>query len=65
MSYRQIYEITSGMSEMAAKHPNDTISCALARLSDKINGLGEKLASYKFTEAERALITYYHQNKDK
>ena len=62
---RTIFELSHGMSAMAAVHKNDTISNALASLSDRLTRLKDKSELKKLTEADRALIVYYHANKVK
>jgi ArsR family metal-binding transcriptional regulator len=60
---RVIFELSHGMSAMAATHQNDTISNALASLSDRLTRLKDKGDLSKLTEADKMLIKYYHQNK--
>jgi hypothetical protein len=60
---RTIFELSHGMSAMAATHQNDKISNALASLSDRLTRLKDKSDLVKLTEADKMLITYYHQNK--
>ena len=60
---RTIFELSHGMSAMAATHKNDTISNALASLSDRLTRLKDKSDLVKLTEADKMLISYYHQNK--
>lgn len=60
---RVIFELSHGMSAMAASHQNDTISNALASLSDRLTRLKDKGDLSKLTEADKMLIKYYHANK--
>jgi hypothetical protein len=60
---RTIFELSHGMSAMAATHTNDTISNALASLSDRLTRMKDKSDLVKLTKADKMLITYYHQNK--
>ena len=60
---RTIFELSHGMSAMAATHKNDTISNALASLSDRLTRLKDKGDLVKLTEADKMLIKYYHANK--
>lgn len=54
--------VSHGMSEMAAKHKNDVIANALARVSQKIDSLGTPFAK-KLTDEDMKVIAYYHQHK--
>lgn len=60
---RTIFEISHGMSAMAATHKNDMISNALASLSDRLTRLKDKSELLKLTEVDKQLIAYYHANK--
>lgn len=60
---RIIFELSHGMSAMAATHKNDTISNALASLSDRLTRLKDKSDLLKLTEVDKQLIAYYHLNK--
>lgn len=60
---RVIFELSHGMSAMAATHQNDTISNALASLSDRLTRLKDKSELSKLTNADAMLIKYYHANK--
>ena len=62
VSKYQLSVISHGMSEMAAKHKNDVISNALARVSQKIDMLGNPFAE-KLTKEDLMVVQYYHQNK--
>ena len=62
---RILHETSHGMSEMAAKHPNDMISNALASLSDRLvraKGVRDLMG---LTNTDKQLIAYYHSNKGK
>lgn len=60
---RTIYELSHGMSAMAATHKNDAISNALASLSDRLTRMKDKAGLSKLTEVDKQLIAYYHMNK--
>lgn len=60
---RTIFEISHGMSAMAATNKNDMISNALASLSDRLTRLKDKSELLKLTEVDKQLIAYYHANK--
>lgn len=60
---RTIFQLSHGMSAMAASHKNDTISNALASLSDRLTRLKDKSELSKLTEVDKRLIAYYHLNK--
>jgi hypothetical protein len=62
VSKYQLSVISQGMSEMAATHKNDTISNALARVSQKIDSIGGPF-SKQLTKEDMMVIAYYHQNK--
>lgn len=58
---RKLYEISSGMAEMARTHPNDTIANNLARVSQKVVALGTAWSS-ELDDADKAVIRYYMAN---
>jgi hypothetical protein len=58
-----IFQVSHGMSAMAATHKNDTISNALASLSDRLTRLKDQRELAKLSEADKQLIAYYHANK--
>ena len=58
-----VYQVSHGMSAMAATHKNDTISNALASLSDRLTRMKDKSELLKLTDADKQLIAYYHVNK--
>ena len=60
---RAIYELSHGMSAMAATHKNDMIANALASLSDRLTRLKDKSDLSKLTEVDKQLIAYYHATK--
>ena len=60
---RTLYELSHGMSAMAATHKNDTISNALASLSDRLTRLKDKGDLSKLTDVDKRLIAYYHATK--
>jgi hypothetical protein len=60
-----VFQVSHGMSAMAAKHPNDTISNALASLSDRLTRMKDQRELGKLTDADKQLITYYNMNKGK
>lgn len=60
---RTIFQLSHGMSAMAATHRNDVMSNALASLSDRLTRLKDKSELSKLTELDKQLIAYYHKNK--
>lgn len=60
---KQVFELSYGMSQMAASHENDTISNALARVADKLQMKGEALKVADLTDIDRSIIAYYHAHK--
>ncbi len=60
---RTIFQLSHGMSAMAATHKNDVMSNALASLSDRLTRLKDKSELSKLTELDKQLIAYYHRNK--
>ncbi len=60
---RTIFQLSHGMSAMAATHKNDVMSNALASLSDRLTRLKDKGELSKLTELDKQLIAYYHKNK--
>jgi hypothetical protein len=60
---RTIFQLSHGMSAMAATHKNDVMSNALASLSDRLTRLKDKSELSKLTELDKQLISYYHKNK--
>lgn len=59
MNIARLLSICEGMSEMAAKHPNDTISNALARVSRKIESIGSTKFAPKLDKTDISVINYY------
>lgn len=62
------YELKSlceGMSDMAAKHPNDIISNALARVSRKIEYLGSSKFAPELDKTDKQIIMCYLYMKNK
>ena len=51
-----IFQVSHGMSAMAATHKNDTISNALASLSDRLTRLKDQRELAKLSEADKQLI---------
>lgn len=60
---KQVFELSYGMSQMAAKHKNDMVSNALARVADKLQRKGETLRMSDLDDIDKKLIAYYHANK--
>jgi hypothetical protein len=60
---KAIFTLSFGMSEMAKTHKNDTISNALASLSDRLTRIHDKVALAKLSQIDRDLISYYHSHK--
>jgi hypothetical protein len=63
MKNMKLAALCEGMSEMAAKHPNDKISNALARVSRKIESIGTTKFAPSLTEVEMNIVRYYMANK--
>ncbi len=59
MSSAKLMYFCEGMSEMAAKHSNDVISNALARVSRKIEFLGTSKFAPKLDEIDMKVIQFY------
>jgi hypothetical protein len=59
----KLLSLCDGMSAMAATHPNDTISNALARVSRKIESLGTSKFAPKLDDIDMAVVQYYLKNK--
>lgn len=59
MSNMKLLSLCDGMSEMAAKHPNDKISNALARVSHKIESIGTSKFAPKLDEMDFKVIQFY------
>ena len=60
---KQVFQLSYGMSEMAASTSNDVIANALARVADKLQMKGENLKTSDLTELDKQIISYYHANK--
>lgn len=60
MKYAALCE---GMSEMAAKYPDDTISNALARVSRKLESVGTSKFAPEIDELDRQVIRFYLSKK--
>jgi len=56
----KLQSIAYGMGEMARTHPNDTISNALARVSEIVAHLGRPFAE-ELTETDKKVVQYYLQ----
>jgi hypothetical protein len=59
----KLAEIAYGMSEMARTHKNDVIANNLARVSEKVAGLGASWSGKPLTDVDRVVIKYYLANK--
>jgi hypothetical protein len=59
----KLMSLCEGMSEMAAKHPNDTISNALARVSRKIEFIGSSKFAPKLDELDIKVVQFYLSSK--
>ena len=59
----KLMALCEGMSEMAAKHPNDTISNALARVSRKIESVGTSKFAPTIDSRDMQVINFYLANK--
>lgn len=58
-----LMKICEGMSAMAASHPNDQISNALARVSRKIESMGTTKFAPKLDETDLAVVRFYMSTK--
>lgn len=58
----KLMSLCEGMSAMAAKHPNDKISNALARVSRKIEFIGTSKFAPKLDKLDYTIIQYYMSN---
>ena len=63
MDERQLFTLTYGMSDMAAKHKNDIISNQLAATSHKLTQLGPRVSMKDLDERDVLAIRYFHANK--
>lgn len=59
---KEIFVVSQGMAEMAAKYPNHIISNALSRVSQKLESFGT-LFSQTLTKVDKDTIRFYHQHK--
>jgi len=57
-SQTDIVTLAIGMADLAAKHPNDTISNALSRVSQKLENHGAPFAE-KLTDVDKQVIAFY------
>jgi len=63
INIRKLAVISSGMSEMARTHPNDTIANNLARVSEKVASFGATWGCKNFNKTDMMVIKYYLANK--
>lgn len=63
MQNAKLMSLCEGMSNMAAKHPNDTIANALARVSRKIESIGTTKFAPKLDEIDKKVIQFYMSTK--
>lgn len=63
MSDAKLLKICEGMSTMAARHKNDTISNALARVSRKIESIGTTKFAPVLTEIDMKVVRFYLANQ--
>lgn len=61
MYIREAGNLSFGMSEMAAKYPNDMISNALARVSRKLEYYGKPF-SEPLSELDMQVISFYRSS---
>ena len=54
----ELFQISYGMAEMAAKHNNDIVSLALTRTSEKIASFGRVFAP-TLNEIDKMVINFY------
>lgn len=59
----KLMALCEGMSEMAAKHPNDVISNALARVSRKIEYIGTSKFAPQLDELDMKVVQFYLSSK--
>lgn len=63
MKNAKLVTLCEGMSDMAAKHPNDQISNALARVSRKIESIGTTKFAPELDAIDMNVIQFYLANK--
>lgn len=63
MNTKNLLSLCDGMSKLAATHPNDKISNALARVSHKIESIGTSKFAPKLDETDIAVIRFYLSQK--
>lgn len=63
MKSAKIMALCEGMSDMAAKHPNDSISNALARVSRKIESMGTSKFAPELDDLDMKVIQFYLSSK--
>jgi hypothetical protein len=56
-------KIAYGMSEMARTHKNHLISVNLARVADKVAGVGAAWGGSPMTDIDMTVVQYYLANK--
>ncbi len=59
----KLMTLCEGMSDMAAKHPNDQIANALARVSRKIESIGTTKFAPELDAIDMNVIQFYLANK--
>jgi len=64
LNVQQIQSLAYGMGEMARTYPNDTVSNALARVSDLVANYGTPFAE-KLTKQDMTVIQFYLSEKRK
>jgi hypothetical protein len=63
MKTQKLLALCDGMSNMAATHPNDTISNALARVSRKIESIGTSKFAPELDDLDMKVVQFYLMNK--
>ncbi len=63
MKTQKLLALCDGMSNMAATHPNDTISNALARVSRKIESIGTSKFAPELDDLDMKVVQFYLTNK--
>jgi hypothetical protein len=63
MKTQKLLTLCDGMSNMAATHPNDTISNALARVSRKIESIGTSKFAPELDDLDMKVVQFYLTNK--
>lgn len=63
MKTQKLLSLCDGMSNMAATHPNDKIANALARVSRKIESIGNSKFAPELDDLDIKVVQFYLANK--